>query len=69
MHGGFSLTIASGCVVRVLDVLRAGQRLGRGLLSVDNWRRHFAGLEPVDIKRLRALEGENARVKRTLLDR
>ena len=37
--------------------------------TIYNWRRHFAGLEPTDIKRLRALEGENAKLKRILAER
>jgi transposase-like protein len=34
-----------------------------------NWRRHFGTLEPVDIKRLRGLEAENAKLKRILAER
>ena len=37
--------------------------------TIYNWRRHFAGLEPTDIKRLRTLEGENAKLKRILAER
>ena len=37
--------------------------------TIYNWRRHFAGLEPTDIKRLRSLEGENVRLKRILAER
>ena len=28
------------------------------------WRKHFAGLAPADVKRLKALELENAKLKR-----
>jgi len=35
----------------------------------NNWRRHFGTLEPTDIKRLRALEAENAKLKRILSER
>jgi putative transposase len=38
-------------------------------LTIYNWRRHFAGLQPTDIKRLRTLEGENAKLKRLLAER
>jgi transposase-like protein len=34
-----------------------------------NWRHHFGGLEPADIKRLRSLETENAKLKRILAER
>jgi transposase-like protein len=34
-----------------------------------NWRRHFGGLEPTDVKRLRALEAENAKLKRIVAER
>jgi transposase-like protein len=37
--------------------------------SIYNWRRHFGGLEPADIKRLRAVEAENAKLKRILAER
>jgi transposase-like protein len=37
--------------------------------TIYNWRRHFAGLEPADIKRLRALEGENSKLKKLLAER
>jgi putative transposase len=37
--------------------------------TIYNWRRHFGTLEPVDIKRLRGLEGENAKLKRLLAER
>ena len=33
------------------------------------WRKHFGELSPQDIKRLRALEGENARLKKLLAER
>ena len=33
------------------------------------WRKHFAGLAPADVKRLKALEPENAKLKRLLAER
>lgn len=33
------------------------------------WRQHFAGLEPSDVKKLKALEGENAKLKKLLAER
>ena len=33
------------------------------------WRNHFAGLAPTDVKRLKALELENAKLKRLLAER
>ena len=33
------------------------------------WRKHFAGLTPADVKRLKALELENAKLKRLLAER
>ena len=32
------------------------------------WRKHFGELSPQDVKRLRALEGENARLKKLVAD-
>ena len=34
-----------------------------------SWRKHFGELAPVDVKRLRALEAENNRLKRLLAER
>ncbi len=33
------------------------------------WRKHFGELAPSDVKRLRALEAENSRLKRLLAER
>jgi putative transposase len=33
------------------------------------WRKHFGELTPSDVKRLRTLEAENARLKRLLAER
>lgn len=33
------------------------------------WRKRFGALEPADVKRLRALEAENAKLKRMLAER
>lgn len=37
--------------------------------TIYNWRRHFGTLEPADIKCLRGLETENAKLKRILAER
>ena len=34
-----------------------------------NWRRHFGGLDPSDVKRLRQLEQENNRLKKLVVER
>lgn len=33
------------------------------------WRKHFAGLDAADLKRLKALEVENAKLKKLLAER
>jgi putative transposase len=33
------------------------------------WRKHFGAMEPTDVKRLRVLETENARLKKLLAER
>ena len=33
------------------------------------WRKHFGGLAPADVKRLKTLETENARLKKLLAER
>ena len=37
--------------------------------SIYSWRKHFGELAPSDVKRLRSLEAENARLKRLLAER
>ena len=32
------------------------------------WRQHFAGLEPNDVRKLKALESENAKLKKLLAE-
>jgi len=33
------------------------------------WRQHFAGLEPSDVRKLKGLEAENAKLKKLLAER
>lgn len=33
------------------------------------WRKHFGALQPADVKRLRSLESENAKLKRLVAER
>ncbi len=33
------------------------------------WRKHFGELQPTDVKRLKALEAENAKLKKLLAER
>ncbi len=37
--------------------------------TVYAWRKHVKGLEPNDLKRLKALEGENVKLSRLLAER
>jgi transposase-like protein len=37
--------------------------------TIYGWRKHFAGLEPNDVKKLKALEAENAKLKKLLAER
>lgn len=37
--------------------------------TIYNWRKHFGGLESADVKRLRQLEQENARLKKLVAER
>jgi transposase-like protein len=37
--------------------------------TIYTWRKRFGKLEPVDVKRLRQLEHENARLKKVLAER
>ncbi len=37
--------------------------------AIYTWRKHFGALQPADIKRLRALEVENAKLKKLVAER
>lgn len=37
--------------------------------AIYGWRKHFGQLEPPDVKRLKSLERENARLKKPLAER
>ena len=37
--------------------------------TIYNWRKHFGSLESADVKRLRQLEQENARLKKLVAER
>ena len=37
--------------------------------TIYTWRKHFNGLQPSDLRRLKALEAENAKLKRLLAER
>ena len=37
--------------------------------TIYNWRRHFGALEPADVKKLRSIEAENAKLKKLLAER
>ncbi|GIL03712.1 MAG: hypothetical protein BroJett031_02320 [Betaproteobacteria bacterium] len=37
--------------------------------TIYTWRKHFGELSPADVKRLKALEAENAKLKRLLAER
>jgi putative transposase len=37
--------------------------------TIYTWRKHFNGLQPSDVKRLKALEAENAKLKKLRAER
>jgi len=41
---------------------------GVATATIYAWRKHFGGLEPNDVRRLRQLEHENGRLKRLVAD-
>ena len=50
-------------------VSEVAKRLGVSEQTLYSWRKRFGGLDTVDVKRLRAVEAENARLKRLLAER
>ena len=59
-------------ILREADREPAGavaKRHGVSEQTIYAWRKRFGVLEPADVKRLRSLEAENARLKKLLADR
>lgn len=59
-------------VVRELDngapVAELCRKLGVSDVTLYNWKRKYAGMGPPEIRRLRQLEEENAKLKRLVAD-
>ena len=51
------------------DVAEVAKRHGISDQTIYVWRRKFGSMTPDDAKRLRALEGENAKLKKLLADK
>ena len=59
-------------ILREADRTPVGEvakRYGISEQTIYNWRKHFGGLESADVKRLRRLEQENARLKKLVAER
>jgi putative transposase len=50
-------------------VSEVAKKHGVSDVTIYAWRKRFGQLEPVDVKRLRALEAENGRLKKVLAER
>jgi putative transposase len=50
-------------------VSEVAKKHGVSDVTIYAWRKRFGRLEAVDVKRLRALEAENARLKKVLAER
>ena len=50
-------------------VSEVAKKQGVSDVTIYAWRKRFGQLEAVDVKRLRALEAENARLKKVLAER
>jgi transposase-like protein len=50
-------------------VPEVAKKHGVSAQTIYGWRKHFGTLEPADVKRLRQLEQENARLKKMVNDR
>jgi len=53
----------------VRPVPEVSKKYGVSTQTIYGWRKHFGTLEPTDVKRLRQLEQENARLKKMVADR
>jgi putative transposase len=50
-------------------VTEVAKKHGVSEVTIYAWRKRFGELEPVDVRRLRQLEAENARLKKVLAER
>ena len=50
-------------------VAEVAKKHGVSDVTIYAWRKRFGQLEPVDVKRLRQLEAENARLKKVLAEK
>ena len=50
-------------------VAEVAKKHGISDATIYAWRKRFGGLEPTDVKRLRQLEAENAKLKKILAER
>lgn len=51
------------------SVARAAKKYGVSEPTIYTWRRRFGGMNTVDVKRLKQLEQENARLKKLVAER
>ena len=51
------------------SVPEVAKKHGVSSQTIYGWRKHFGSLEPADIKRLRALEVENSKLKKLVAER
>ena len=51
------------------SVSEAAKRNKLSEQTIYSWRKHFDGLQPSDVKRLKALESQNAKLKKLLAER
>ena len=51
------------------SVAEVAKKHGISEQSIYTWRKRFGAMEPADVKRLRQLEQENARLKKIVADR
>ena len=51
------------------SVAEVAKRHGVSEQTLYYWRKHFAGMAPADVKRLRQLEQENVRLKKLVAER
>ena len=59
-------------ILREADRTSVAEAAKKGKISeqtIYSWRKHFGQMEPADVKRLKALSSENAKLKKLLAER
>ncbi len=59
---------AEGCLAAGMGIAQVCQKLGVSEQTFHRWRNQYGGMKAEEMRRLKALEAENARLKKVVAD-